>query len=128
VTELAYYFSLPDVGALLSAAVACLEPGGELVLCHYQGGFDDRLREHFARHYQNRDGHRHIHGANLGVSANAYLATGDSPLSVVTRMCCLCEHWKTSARMSPGVRCRASPSARALTRGREAASGIPCWR
>ena len=36
----------------------------------------DRLREHFARHYQDRDGHRHIHGANLGVSASAYLATG----------------------------------------------------
>lgn len=43
VSELAYYFSLPDVGAMLSAAVACLEPGGELVLCHYQGDFDDRL-------------------------------------------------------------------------------------
>ncbi|WP_306397611.1 glycosyltransferase [Telluria beijingensis] len=35
-----------------------------------------RLREHFALHYQDRDGHRHIHGANLGVSAAAYLAAG----------------------------------------------------
>ena len=35
-----------------------------------------RLREHFARHYQDRDGHRHIHGANLGVSGAAYLAAG----------------------------------------------------
>ncbi len=34
------------------------------------------LREHFSRTYQDRDGHRHIHGANLGVSAAAYLATG----------------------------------------------------
>lgn len=36
----------------------------------------DALREHFARNYQDRDGHRHIHGANLGVSAAAYLAAG----------------------------------------------------
>jgi len=42
VSELAYYFSLPDVDAMLSAAVACLKPGGELVLCHYLGEFDDR--------------------------------------------------------------------------------------
>lgn len=35
-----------------------------------------KLREHFARTYQDRDGHRHIHGANLGVSAAAYLAAG----------------------------------------------------
>ena len=36
----------------------------------------DRLRVHFARTYQDRDGHRHIHGANLGVAAPAYLAAG----------------------------------------------------
>jgi len=34
------------------------------------------LREHFAHTYQDRDGHRHIHGANLGVSAAAYVAAG----------------------------------------------------
>jgi glycosyltransferase involved in cell wall biosynthesis len=34
------------------------------------------LREHFSRTYQDRDGHRHIHGANLGVAASAYLAAG----------------------------------------------------
>ena len=34
------------------------------------------LRERFMREYQDRDGHRHIHGANLGVSAAAYLAAG----------------------------------------------------
>jgi len=34
------------------------------------------LRERFIRDYQDRDGHRHIHGANLGVSAAAYLAAG----------------------------------------------------
>ena len=35
-----------------------------------------QLREHFARTYNDADGHRHIHGANLGVSAAAYLRAG----------------------------------------------------
>ncbi|MEE4070046.1 glycosyltransferase family A protein [Pseudomonas viridiflava] len=30
-------------------------------------------------HYQHRDGHRHIHGANLGVSSMAYLRAGGFP-------------------------------------------------
>ncbi|MBA1232248.1 glycosyltransferase family 2 protein [Pseudomonas viridiflava] len=30
-------------------------------------------------HYQHRDGHRHIHGANLGVSSMAYLQAGGFP-------------------------------------------------
>jgi len=39
-------------------------------------GRADALRDHFAGFYQDRDGHRHIHGANLGVSAAAYQAAG----------------------------------------------------
>lgn len=35
-----------------------------------------RLRDHFARTYNDMDGHRHIHGANLGVCASAYLKVG----------------------------------------------------
>ena len=34
------------------------------------------LRTHFATTYNDRDGHRHIHGANLGVSADAYTRAG----------------------------------------------------
>jgi len=34
------------------------------------------LRDYFDGFYQDRDGHRHIHGANLGVSAAAYRAVG----------------------------------------------------
>jgi glycosyltransferase involved in cell wall biosynthesis len=34
------------------------------------------LRAHFDGFYQDRDGHHHIHGANLGVSAQAYVAAG----------------------------------------------------
>lgn len=36
----------------------------------------DALRAHFDGFYQDRDGHRHIHGANLGVAAAAYQAAG----------------------------------------------------
>lgn len=34
------------------------------------------LRAHFSGFYQDCDGHRHIHGANLGVAAAAYRAAG----------------------------------------------------
>lgn len=34
------------------------------------------LRRLYLSHYQAREGHRHIHGANLGVSAQAYLRIG----------------------------------------------------
>jgi glycosyltransferase involved in cell wall biosynthesis len=34
------------------------------------------LRTHFAATYNDRDGHRHIHGANLGVAADAYVRCG----------------------------------------------------
>ena len=33
-------------------------------------------QQHFAAHYSDFDGHRHIHGANLGVSAAAYQRAG----------------------------------------------------
>lgn len=34
------------------------------------------LEQHFKQTYSDMDGHRHIHGANLGVSASAYRAVG----------------------------------------------------
>jgi glycosyltransferase involved in cell wall biosynthesis len=40
------------------------------------------LRQHFAQTYTDADGHRHIHGANFGVCASAYLrAGGFAPLA-----------------------------------------------
>ncbi|SDW59495.1 Glycosyl transferase family 2 [Pseudomonas syringae] len=33
----------------------------------------------YLSHYQHRDGHRHIHGANLGVSSIAYVSAGGFP-------------------------------------------------
>lgn len=42
-------------------------------------GHCDAVREEFHRTYCDADGHHHIHGANLGVSAAAYLAAGGFP-------------------------------------------------
>jgi len=41
--------------------------------------YGERMRSHYARSYADRDGHRHIHGANLGVCAHAYLRAGGFP-------------------------------------------------
>lgn len=38
--------------------------------------YGERMRTHYARSYEDRDGHRHIHGANLGVCAHAYQRAG----------------------------------------------------
>lgn len=39
----------------------------------------DTVRRHFERRYRDADGHRHIHGANLGVCALAYQRAGGFP-------------------------------------------------
>ena len=38
--------------------------------------YGDTMRRHYAASYNDADGHRHIHGANLGVSARAYERAG----------------------------------------------------
>ncbi|MCY1200165.1 transferase 2, rSAM/selenodomain-associated [compost metagenome] len=35
-----------------------------------------KARRGFSMHYQDRDGHRHVHGANLGIAAPAYRRAG----------------------------------------------------
>ena len=40
------------------------------------GAYGAAMRRHFDATYSGRDGHRHIHGANLGVSAAAYRRAG----------------------------------------------------
>jgi glycosyltransferase involved in cell wall biosynthesis len=39
-------------------------------------GYGDVMRKHYDATYTDADGHRHIHGANLGVSASAYRRAG----------------------------------------------------
>jgi glycosyltransferase involved in cell wall biosynthesis len=50
-----------------SIAVADWSPHGEHAAL---------IEAHFLETYSDREGHRHIHGANLGVSADAYLRAG----------------------------------------------------
>ncbi|AVJ29293.1 glycosyltransferase [Achromobacter spanius] len=40
------------------------------------GAFSQRARRAFAAHYHDREGHRHVHGANLGVAAPTYQRIG----------------------------------------------------
>jgi glycosyltransferase involved in cell wall biosynthesis len=40
------------------------------------GHYGERMRQHFDLTYNDSDGHSHIHGANLGVSASAYATAG----------------------------------------------------
>lgn len=40
------------------------------------GTYGQRMQQHFALTYADTDGHRHVHGANMGVSAEAYQSAG----------------------------------------------------
>lgn len=40
------------------------------------GEYGERMQKHFSLTYTDQDGHSHIHGANLGVSASAYATAG----------------------------------------------------
>ena len=40
------------------------------------GSYDEAVRNDFATIYRDSDGHRHIHGANMGMSADAYRLAG----------------------------------------------------
>lgn len=40
------------------------------------GSYGERMRRHFSDTYNDSDGHRHIHGANFGISAEAYRRSG----------------------------------------------------
>lgn len=42
----------------------------------YWDSYDEGVRQQHHDAYQDRDGHRHVHGANLGVSAKAYCLAG----------------------------------------------------
>ncbi|EJZ58088.1 glycosyltransferase [Pseudomonas sp. MWU12-2115] len=52
---------------------------GTVTVEHWDQSFDEAAQIRYHSHYQARDGHRHIHGANLGVSADAYRWAGGFP-------------------------------------------------
>ncbi|MDG9884192.1 glycosyltransferase [Pseudomonas sp. GD04058] len=49
---------------------------GTVHIEQWQAEQDQALRERYLEHYQMREGHRHIHGANLGICARAYQRVG----------------------------------------------------
>lgn len=58
----------------LNAPVVCGTISVDDWSCH--GPHADRARRAFQATYQDRDGHRHVHGANLGIDACAYRQIG----------------------------------------------------
>lgn len=102
---------LPAQLALRAAAVC-----GTVDVDSWQG-HDASTQLLYDAHYQCRNGHRHIHGANLGVSALAYRRAGGFPalacgedVALVERLMALGEHVVWSAY--PSVRTSARRDAR----------------
>ena len=74
----------------------------------------DTIRIHFAHTYQDVDGHRHIHGANLGVSTEAYpRAGGFRPLACSEDVAMVEALQACGARIAWSAAPRVSTSARA---------------
>ncbi|MFZ6648011.1 glycosyltransferase [Undibacterium sp. TJN25] len=77
------------------------------------------LEDHFHRTYNDADGHRHIHGANLGVSAAAYrLAGGFSALACHEDVALVAALESTGARFAWSAAPRVATSARTDARAR----------
>jgi glycosyltransferase involved in cell wall biosynthesis len=78
----ARWLAFTDADTVVSAAWLVAQLGQcSDVVCGTVGvkdwnGFHPGTRLHHESHYRDVDGHRHIHGANLGVSAPAYLKAG----------------------------------------------------
>ncbi len=81
------------------------------------GTHAELLRWHFAQTYTDADDHRHIHGANLGVSAAAYRAAGGFQHLACSEDVALIEALQTSgARIAWSARPRVITSARRVAR------------
>ncbi|RKT27111.1 glycosyl transferase family 2 [Paraburkholderia sp. RAU2J] len=74
------------------------------------------VREYFRKTYVDADGHRHIHGANLGVSADAYRRAGGFPplkcsedVALVDRLIAIGAHiaWSAAPRVITSARAAA---------------------
>ena len=101
----------------LDADVVCGSIGVDDWSAH--GAQAGAIRDHFARTYHDVDGHRHIHGANLGVSAEAYLRAGGFQALACSEDVALVEALQASgARIAWSAAPRVSTSARADARAR----------
>lgn len=78
-----------------------------------------RLQSHFARHYVAADGHRHVHGANLGVATEAYCRVGGFEPLACSEDAALVEALEASgARIAWSTGPRVTTSARTDARAR----------
>jgi glycosyltransferase involved in cell wall biosynthesis len=77
------------------------------------GLYGSAMRQHFALTYTDADNHRHIHGANLGVSAEAYRRAGgflplasseDVALVDALRACGATIAWSAKPRVNTSAR------------------------
>ncbi|MDM0042208.1 glycosyltransferase [Variovorax sp. J22G21] len=80
---------------------------------------DVLIRTHFERTYTDADGHRHIHGANLGVSAEAYRRVGGfAPLACSEDVALVAALEQAGARIAWSAAPRVATSARRDARAR----------
>lgn len=78
-----------------------------------------QLQAHFKRTYHDRDGHHHIHGANLGVSAAAYRSAGGfEPVDCHEDVLLVAALERSSARFAWSAAPRVVTSARTDARAR----------
>lgn len=75
------------------------------------------LSRHFATSYRDADGHRHVHGANLGVAAHAYLRAGGFQELVCSEdVALVTELERTGSKICWSARPRVRTSARKVGR------------
>ncbi|MEF7615753.1 glycosyltransferase [Aquincola sp. MAHUQ-54] len=81
------------------------------------GVFGPEVQRQYAAHYRDADGHRHVHGANLGVSADAYRrAGGFRPLRCSEDVRLVEDLERTGARIAWSAAPRVVTSARRIAR------------
>jgi glycosyltransferase involved in cell wall biosynthesis len=77
------------------------------------GTYGERMRRHFRLTYKDTNGHAHVHGANMGVSAQAYVAAGgfiglqtgeDVALVEALKTCGARVEWSSAPRVITSVR------------------------
>jgi len=83
------------------------------------GAHPPHARDAFSSRYVAADGHRHVHGANLGVSAAAYRrAGGFAPLECAEDVALVCALLAAGARVAWSARPRVVTSGRRIARVR----------
>ncbi|MGO4396353.1 glycosyltransferase family 2 protein [Variovorax sp. M-6] len=83
------------------------------------GPHGELIRDHFARTYTDADGHRHVHGANLGVSAVAYRNVGGfQALACSEDVALVAALLRSGARIAWSAAPRVTTSARTDARAR----------